>query len=195
MAMKPKEALVIIEPKDIFVGKADAPVTLMFFGDYESDACAAANEVVKQVLAKYPNEVKLNFRHFPLTNIHQRALKAGEAAIAAGQEGKFWEMHNLLFEHRHNLGTITLKSYARDAGVTSKVFLDDLMNSTFGWQVRGDISFGQQKGVKEVPTFFLNDVKYTDAITLAAFSKAIDAILAEQGSSAKTVKKVTKKRA
>ncbi|MDE3125177.1 MAG: thioredoxin domain-containing protein [Bacteroidota bacterium] len=192
MAMKPKEVLVIIEPKDIYVGKDTAPVTLMMFGDYESDACAAANEVVKQVLEKYPDDVKLNFRHFPLTNIHQRALKAGEAAIAAGQEGKFWPMHNLLFQNRHNLGTITLKSYAREAGVTSKVFLDDLMNSTFGWQVRGDISFGQQKGVKEVPTFFLNDERYTDAISLSAFSKAIDAILASNGTKAK---KVAKKRA
>jgi len=177
MAMKPKEVLVIIEPKDIFVGKDNAKVTLTMFGDYESDECAVANEVVKQLLEKYPDDVKLNFRHFPLTKIHQRALKAGEAAVAAGQEGKFWPMHNLLFQNRRNLGTITLKSYAREAGVTNKHFLDDLMNSTFGWQVRGDVSYGLNKGVKDVPTFYINDVVFTEKPTLQNLSKAIEEAL------------------
>ena len=81
MAYK-KEVEEIIEPKDVFVGKSDAPVTLMEFGEYESEECARANEVVKQLLEEYEGKIKFNFRHFPLTLVHQRAMKAGEAAIA-----------------------------------------------------------------------------------------------------------------
>ena len=77
MAFK-KEIEVIIEPKDVFVGDEDAPVTLMEFGEYESEACAKANEVVKQLLEEYEGKIKFNFRHFPQTKIHQRALKASE---------------------------------------------------------------------------------------------------------------------
>lgn len=81
-----KEIEEIIEPKDVFVGKKDAPVTLMEFGEYESEECAKANEIVKQVLENYEGSVKFNFRHFPQTRIHQRSLKAAESAIAAAQE-------------------------------------------------------------------------------------------------------------
>ena len=102
MAFK-KEEIEIIEPKDIYVGKKDAPVTLMEFGDYESEACAKVNEVVRQILEEYDGKVKLNFRHFPLTRIHQRSLKASEAAVAAAQEGKFWEMHDTLFANQARL--------------------------------------------------------------------------------------------
>ena len=112
MAFK-KEILEIIEPKDIFVGKTDAPVTLMEFGEYENEDCAKANEVVKQLLEEYEGKIRFNFRHFPLTRIHQRSMKAGEAAVAAGQEGKFWEMHNVLFNNRRNLGTTSLKLHSK----------------------------------------------------------------------------------
>ncbi len=130
MAFK-KEEIEIIEPKDIFVGDKDAPVTLMEFGDYESEACAKVNEVVRQLLEEYEGKIRLNFRHFPLTKIHQRSLKASEAAVAAAQDGKFWEMHNILFANRRNLGTTSLKLHSKEAGVSNKKFLDDLVNATF----------------------------------------------------------------
>src|SRR3982750_4282544 len=164
MAFK-KEILEIIEPKDIFVGKADAPVTLMEFGEYESEACAKANEVVKQLLVEYEGKIRFNFRHFPLTRIHQRSLKAGEAAVAAGQEGKFWEMHNILFANRRNLGTTSLKLHSKEAGVNNKRFLDELVNATYGWQVQGDIREGKDRGVTTVPTFFINGERFSGKIT------------------------------
>ncbi len=186
MPMKQKEVQIIIEPKDMYVGSDTASVTLTMFGDYESDECAAANEVVKALLKKYPEQLRLNFRHFPLTRIHQRAMKAGEAAVAAGQEGKFWPMHNMMFDNRRNLGTITLKSYAKEIGVTNKHFLEELMNSTYGWQVRGDLSTGLERGVRDVPTFFVNDVLVTGKPTLLNLSTAIDkAILTAKKSSRK----------
>lgn len=155
MAFK-KEVVEIIEPRDIFVGNAKAEITLEEFGEYESEVCAKANEIVKQLLVEYDGVIRFNFRHFPLTNIHQRSLKAGEAAVATGQEGKFWEMHNILFANRKNLGTTSLKLYSKEAGVNNKRFLDDLVNATYGWQVQGDLREGLDRGVKTVPTFFVN---------------------------------------
>jgi protein-disulfide isomerase len=176
MAFK-KEIEEIIEPKDIFVGKKDAPVTLMEFGEYENEDCAKANEVVKQLLEEYEGKIRFNFRHFPLTRIHQRSMKAGEAAVAAAQEGKFWEMHNVLFNNRRNLGTTSLKLHSKEAGVNNKKFLDDLVNGVFGWQVQDDLKEGLDRGVKEVPAFFINDEPFTGKPTFANLSAAIDAML------------------
>lgn len=173
MAFK-KEIAEIIEPKDVFVGNINAPVTLEEFGEYESEACAKANEVVKQILEEYEGKVRFNFRHFPLTNIHQRALKAGEAAVATAQDGKFWEMHNILFANRRNLGTTSLKLLSKEAGVQNKKFLDELVNATYGWQVQSDIKEGHTRGVKDVPTFFVNGVRFNGKVSYPALSKAID---------------------
>jgi protein-disulfide isomerase len=155
MAFK-KEVVEIIEPRDIFVGNKKAEITLEEFGEYESEICAKANESVKRLLVEYDGVIRFNFRHFPLTNIHQRSLKAGEAAVATGQEGKFWEMHNILFANRKNLGTTSLKLYSKEAGVNNKRFLDDLVNATYGWQVQGDLREGIDRVVKTAPTFFIN---------------------------------------
>jgi protein-disulfide isomerase len=176
MAFK-KEVEEIIEPKDIFVGKKDAPVTLMEFGEYENEDCAKANEVVKQILEEYEGKVRFNFRHFPLTLIHQRSMKASEAAVAAGQEGKFWEMHNVLFSNRRNLGTTSLKLHSKEAGVNNKKFLDELVNGTFGWQVQDDLKEGIDRGVKDLPAFFINDELFVGKPTFANLSAAIEAAL------------------
>lgn len=174
-----KELVEIIEPRDIFVGDKNAPVTLEEFGEYESEACAKANEVVKQILEEYEGKVRLNFRHFPQTKIHQRSLKASEAAVATAQESEqtFWQMHNILFANRRNLGTTSLKLYSREAGVSNKKFLEDLVDATYGWQVQGDIKEGHDRGVKDVPTFFINGEKYSGKITYQELSKAIDEAL------------------
>ncbi len=179
-----KDGEVIIEPKDVFVGKKDAPVTLMEFGEYENEECAKANEIVKQILEDYDGKVKFNFRHFPLTRIHQRSLKAAESAIAAAQEGKFWEMHNVLFQNRRNLGTTSLKLHSKDAGVTNKNFLEELVNGTYGWQVQDDLKEGLDRGVKDIPAFFVNDVPVKGKPTYATISAAINEAL-------KNVKKKT----
>jgi protein-disulfide isomerase len=186
MAFK-KEIEIIIEPKDIFVGKKDAPVTLMEFGEYENEDCAKANEVVKQLLEEYEGKIRFNFRHFPLTRIHQRSLKAGEAAVAAAQEGKFWEMHNILFSNRRNLGTTSLKLHSREAGISNKKFLDDLVNGVFGWQVQDDLKEGIDRGVKELPAFFINDEPFHGKPTFANLSAAIESALKK--SKKKTVSK------
>lgn len=176
MAFK-KDDVIIIEPKEMFVGNIEAAVTLIEFGEYESEECAKVNEVVKQLLAEYDGKIRFQFRHFPLTLIHQRSLKASESAVAAGQEGKFWEMHNVLFANRRNLGTTSLKLHSKEAGVNNKKFLDELVNGVYGWQVQDDLKEGINRGVKEIPAFFINDVPFTMKPTFANLSAALDAAL------------------
>lgn len=176
MAFK-KDDVIIIEPKEMFVGNIDAPVTLMEFGEYESEECAKVNEIVKQLLEEYEGKIRFQFRHFPLTLIHQRSLKASESAVAAGQEGKFWEMHNVLFANRRNLGTTSLKLHSKEAGVNNKKFLDELVNGVYGWQVQDDLKEGINRGVKEIPAFFINDVPFTLKPTFANLSAALDAAI------------------
>jgi protein-disulfide isomerase len=177
MAHKAKVIVEVIPPKDIITGNPDAAVTLVEFGDYESEACAKANEVVKQLMEKYEEKLNFNFRHFPLTQIYQRSMKAAEAAVAASQEGKFWEMHNMLFAQRRNLGLTSLKVHSKEAGVTNKKFLEELMNSTYGWHVRNDLLEGLDMGVRDVPTFFINGELFTGKPTFESLSKGIDAAL------------------
>ncbi|HEY1115141.1 MAG TPA: thioredoxin domain-containing protein [Chitinophagaceae bacterium] len=175
-----KDIAPVIPQKDIVIGDPAAPVTLEEFGDYESVECAQAAEVVKEILEKYDGRVKFIFRHFPLTSVHQKAHKAAEAAIGAAQEGRFWEMHHTLFDNRRNLGTISLKSYARESGVTNKRYLDELINSTWGVHVQDDLREGLERGVRNIPTFFVNDVLFEGPATVKALSAVIDMALAEE---------------
>lgn len=187
--MKKTEIVEVIPSKKIVVGDKDAPVTLIEFGDYESEACAKAHEVVKAVLEAFPHEVKFVFRHYPLLKIHQKAHKAAEASLAAAQEGKFWEMHNELFANRHSLGIISLKGHARDAGVKSKKFLEELINSYYGVYVQDDLKEGIKLEVTNVPAFFINGKRYEGEISFKDLSAAIKALLQEQNAKAKGVKK------
>lgn len=171
--MAVKTPIEIIPPKEFWVGDKKAPVSLVEFGDYESEACAKANEVVKKLLAEFEGKLKFNFRHFPLTKIHQRSMKAAEAVIAASQEGKFWEMHNLLFARRRQLGTISLKLYAKEAGVENKRLLSELVDSVYGWSVRNDLLEGLAKGVRDVPTFFVNGELYEGRPTFEGLKRAV----------------------
>ena len=172
--MKAKELPEIIPTKNVFVGDPKAPVTLVEYGDYESEACAKVNEVVGKLLEQFDGKLRFNFRHFPLTKIHQHAMKAAEASLGAAQEGKFWEMHNTLFAHRRRLGAISLREYAKDVGVVDKKFLDHLVNSTYGWQVRSDLLEGLNKGVRDVPAFFINGVLFTGKPTFENLRKGIE---------------------
>ncbi|MBI1781038.1 MAG: thioredoxin domain-containing protein [Sphingobacteriales bacterium] len=192
MAFK-KDELIIIPPSEIFVGEKNASVTLMEFGEYENDDCAKANEVVKQLLEEYEGKIRFNFRHFPQTLVHQRSLKASEAAVAAAQDGKFWEMHNILFANRRTLGVTSLKLLSKDAGVKRKNFLDDLVNGTFGWQVQDDIREARDNGVKQLPAFFVNGEPVTGKPTYENLRKEIDAALRK--SKKKTTAKPVKQRA
>jgi len=169
-----REIAEIIPPRKIFIGNPDAKVVLTEFGDYESIECARANEVVTKLLKDFEGKIKFNFRHFPLIKFHQRAHKASEAAVAAAQEGKFWEMHNILFENRNNLGTVSLKEYAKRIGVMDKNFLTKMVDAYYGWTVRGDLIDGLNKGITDVPVFYINEEKFSNKPTLKNLAAALD---------------------
>jgi protein-disulfide isomerase len=177
MGFKDNKNKEIIEPRNIWVGKADAPVSLVQYGDYQSEACAKAHKTVKKLLELYEGKLKFNYRHFPLTQVHQHSQKAAEASVGAAQEGKFWEMHDLLFHNQRRLGAVSLKEYAREVGVKDKNFLPKLVDSAYGWTVRADLLNGLNVGVRDVPSFFINDGPYTGKPTLEGLSKAIDEAL------------------
>jgi protein-disulfide isomerase len=188
-----KEKVPIIPSKDVVVGEASAPVTLIMFGDYESEATAKANAVVTKLLEEYSGKIKLIYRHFPLTRIHQKAHKAAEAAIGAAQEGKFWEMHQHLIRNRQHLGVISLKSYAREVGVKDKRFLERLINSEYGWFVQDDLRDGLRLGVEDVPAFFINGELFDKEPTLVNFNNYLDRLLDKRDGAVSRMKE--KKRA
>ena len=148
------KAIDIIPPKHIWVGEKSAPVSLVEFGDYESEACAKLQPVIAQLLEAFSGKLKFQFRHFPLTQVHQRAHKAAEASVAASQHGRFWEMHDLLFRHRRNLGSISLREYAIEAGVKDKNFIAHLI--------------------------FINGERFTGVPNLTQLSKAVQAALNQE---------------
>lgn len=180
-----KEEVPLIEPKDVFIGNPKAAVTLTEFADYETDAAAGAHAIVKEILQIYDGKVKFSFRHFPKVKIHQKAHKAAEAAIAAAQEGKFMEMHEALLNNRRTLGTISLKIYAREVGVTNKAFLNDLINSKYGWFVQDDLKEGIRLGVEEIPAFFINGQRLKGDITTENLKSHIDAALLKKKTTTK----------
>lgn len=184
MANNKPKVIEIIPPKNIWVGATGAKVQLVEFGDYESEACAKAHEVVKKILNTYGDKVKFNFRHFPLTQQHQKAHKAAEAAVGAAQAGKFWEMHDTLFQNRRNLGSASLKEYSREVGISDKNFLARLIDSVYGWTVRADLLDGLALGVRDVPAFFINDKLFEGTPTFAHLSKAIDEAMTKKGKAA-----------
>ena len=166
-----------IQTDEIFVGPEVAPVTITAYIDYESAESALLNEILKELLERYEGSIRINFRHFPQANKHQKAMKAAEAAVAAAQEGLFWPMHNLMFENRKKLGTISLKAYAKSVGSTNKRFLDQLVNGVFAWQVREDLLEALDRGIRKPPAVFVNDEQLleTDIETLkVAINNAIE---------------------
>lgn len=172
-----KEEVPVIPPEDVLIGNPDAKITVTEFVDYESEKCAEAHAVIKQIMEKFQDRVNFNFRHFPLVRFHQRAHKAAEAAIGAAQEGKFLEMHEILLQNRRHLGTTTLKNYAKEAGVTGKSFLNDLINCKYGWFVQDDLKYGIDLGVKEAPAIFINGERLTGNISVRNLTTKINLAL------------------
>jgi protein-disulfide isomerase len=167
----------VLQTKEIWIGDILAPISIVVFIDYESLSCAEVNEILKELLQSYEGIIKVNFRHFPLSNKHQKAMKAAEAAVAAAQEHLFWPMHNIMFENRKKLGTISLKAYAKEIGSTNKRFLDQLVNGIYAWQVREDLLEGLEKGVRNVPAVFINNTLYEGDISFSGISQQIEAVL------------------
>jgi protein-disulfide isomerase len=149
-----------VSERDHVIGPATAPVTLVEYGDYECPYCGAAHGSVKQILGALGDGVRFVFRNFPLSQIHPHAFQAANAAEAAGAQGDFWGMHDLLFENQRHLDTQSLLAYARALGLDLQRFGADLTQQTYATRVREDFLSGVRSGVNGTPTFFVNGVRH-----------------------------------
>ncbi len=137
-------------------GAVDAPVTIVEFSDYQCPFCARAEPAIEEVLKDYPGKVRLVYKQFPLTSIHPHALGAAYAAAAAQQQGKFWEMHDLLFANQRALAPEQLASYAKQIGLDVDKFEKDMDSPEVKGLVQADMRLAQRVGIRGTPTIFVN---------------------------------------
>jgi protein-disulfide isomerase len=149
-----------VSERDHVLGPETAPVTLVEYGDFECPFCGAAHPSVVQVRQTLGDELRFAFRHFPLSQIHPHALPAAEAAEAAGAQGKFWEMHDMLFANQRALGLDHLLGYAAALGLDLDRFALELEQHTHEPRIREDFMSGIRSGVNGTPTFFVNGVRH-----------------------------------
>ena len=141
-------------------GPDDAPITLVEYGDFECPACGAAYPNVEDVRRKLGARLGFVFRHFPLTQMHPHAMHAAEAAEAASAQGKFWQMHGMLFEHQDALEDADLVRYAKALHLDDKRFASELASEAHDERIREHIGSGIRSGVNGTPTFFINGVRH-----------------------------------
>jgi len=149
-----------VSERDHAAGPEDAPVTLVEYGDYECPYCGMAYPIVKRAQLDLGNRLRFVFRNFPLAESHPHARLAAEAAEAAGAQGKFWEMHDMLYEHQDALEAEDLTGYAKSLGLDVPKFAHDLEAGTYTKRVRDDFRNGVRSGVNGTPTFFVNGSRY-----------------------------------
>ncbi len=154
-----------INDKDWIKGKADAPVTLVEYGDFQCPACGAYYELLTEMTKEMPDKFRLVFRNYPLTNIHDKAWTAAKAAEAAGKQGKFWEMYDKLFSNQETWGkellakfNQTVEGFAKDIGLNMDQFMKDMASSEVEAAVKEDWDIGNKLNIKGTPTFYVNGV-------------------------------------
>jgi protein-disulfide isomerase len=149
--------------RDHIQGPADAPVTLVEYGDYECPHCKRAYPIVKEIQRRMGRRLRFVFRNFPLRESHPHAQHAAEAAEAAGAQHKFWEMHDVLFERQFALEDENLIEYADELGLDVTRFRKDLAEGVYAPRVHEDFRSGVSSGVNGTPTFFINGARHDDA--------------------------------
>jgi protein-disulfide isomerase len=168
-----------VGPDDHANGPADAPLTLVEYGDYECSHCGAAYPIVEAVKRRLGDQLRLVFRHFPLANAHPHAQHAAEMAEAAADRGQFWAMHRLLYENQDALADRDLIGYAERVGIDPAWAAAALRSHTYAERVREDFLSGVRSGVNGTPTFFVNGVRHDgpwdEASLLEALASAVHA--------------------
>jgi protein-disulfide isomerase len=153
----------------------DAPVTLVEYGDYQCPFCGQAHGVLQELLKQVRDQVRLAFRNFPLTEIHAHAQRAAQAAESAAAQGRFWEMHDMLYDHQEALEDEDLLSYAAALGLDQQRFEDDLARSAYSERIREDFMSGVRSGVNGTPTFFVNGRRHDGPADLRSLLAAVSA--------------------
>lgn len=152
-----------VNSQDHIYGNVQASFELVEYGDYECPYCGAAYPIVKNIQQKFGRHLKFVFRNFPLSKIHPHAFSAAVATEAAGLQGKFWEMHDVVFENQKILGEENILRLAETIGLIPERFKVDLQQKALVEKVEKDFESGLRSGVNKTPTFFINGEKYEGA--------------------------------
>ncbi len=159
----PPRLVLPVGSRDHAIGPENAPVTLVEYGDFECPHCRQVQPIVRDLQNLLGDRLRYVFRHFPIRSVHTHAMRAAEAAEAAGAQGKFWQMHDLLFEHQDALETDDLLSYAASLNLDLDRFRHDLEEGTFHERIHEDFTSGVRSGVNGTPSFFINGRRYEGA--------------------------------
>jgi protein-disulfide isomerase len=159
-------------------GPENAPVTIVEFSDFQCPFCAQAAELVKQITDAYPNDVRVIYKNYPLP-FHQQAMPAAKAAIAAGKQGKFWEMHDKLFANFRTLADDQYPKYAEELGLDVEQFKKDMAAPETEKLVQDEMAHARTAEVRGTPTFFINGKK-PQGRSFALYKQMIDDILKEK---------------
>ncbi len=159
--------------RDHIQGPSDAAVVLVEFGDYECSHCKAAYPAVKAIQRELEDQLCFVYRHFPLVEIHRHALMAAEAAEAAGAQGRFWQMHNMLFRNSPELTSEDVLSYAVDIGLHVQEFVESVRAGQHLPRVEQDVESAVSSGARGTPTFFINGVRHEGGYDLASLREAL----------------------
>jgi NhaA family Na+:H+ antiporter len=169
--MRSDLSLPVSPDRDHMRGPVDAPLTLVEYGDFQCPFCRAAVPEVEQVREALGDRLRVVYRHFPLTTVHPYAWGAAEAAEAAGTQGRFWEMHDLLFADQEQLAVPDLVARAAILGLDIERFQEEILGRVHAARVEEDVLSGESSGVQGTPTFFTNGVHHRgpfDAASLLA---------------------------
>jgi protein-disulfide isomerase len=163
-----------VSKRDHIRGPAEAPVTLVEYGDYQCPYCGQANPIVDQVRQALGDELRFVFRNFPLTGVHPHAEHAAEIAEAAGTQGKFWEMHDMLYAHQDALDDQHLAEYVTLLGIPTSEVKRALAQHVYSDRVREDFMSGVRSGVNGTPTFFVNGRRHDSSFDFDTLMAAIE---------------------
>jgi protein-disulfide isomerase len=170
--------------QDHLLGQSTGRIQLLEYADYQCPHSAAARAILGDVLPTLGAEVSYVFRNFPLPDLHPRAVEAAEAAEAAGAQGKFWEMHNLLFKHQDKFSADDLTRYAKELGLDVERFTREMAEHTHLPRIASDVANGVRSGVPGTPTFFVNGARVEGAFEAEALRDLLVAQIAATGPSA-----------
>jgi protein-disulfide isomerase len=159
---EPPNLVVPVDPsRDHIQGDAKALLTLVEYGDYQCPFCGAAYPEVKKVQKELGAKLRFVFRNFPLINVHEFAMDAAETAEAAAAQGKFWEMHDFLYEHQRTLGDPSVAlGYAKKLGLNTQKFEREISQHVYQKRIKDDFMGGVRSGVNGTPTFYVNGVRH-----------------------------------
>jgi protein-disulfide isomerase len=168
--------------RDHIRGLEDAPITLVEYGDFECSFCGRAEPVVRELLARFGDDLRLVWRHLPLGNQHPHAQMAAEAAEAAAAQGAFWAMHDHLIAHRYALTDADLLRYAEKLGLDSARFQQDLRLHVHAARVAEDVASAEESQVPGTPTFFINGRRHDGANDVESLGAALRSARSQSGS-------------